>query len=227
MAPGMKHRPWSARPARRLTIGLVLPVALSLPGCVVPDDAGPRAIDPSSVPFSLLGTSTTTATEPHEPSVSHTAIPVYLVDNDTDQLVEVVRAVEEPGSVQVVLVELLSGPSGDELSSGLTSAVARSTTLLGVDGPREGVVTVNLSDDLSSISGEGQRLALAQVVFTVTAMPDVEGVLFAFEGKLSEVPDGQGQSTAEPLDRSDFATFDPTVPMPSPPTSPPEAASTE
>lgn len=207
-------------------ITLMASVVLILAGCVVPDDDAPRAIDPSTVPFSLLGTSTTASTEPPAPPVRQVAVPIYLVDNDTEQLVEVVRTVEAPRSVGEALAELLQGPSAEELARGLTSAISRSTTLLGVEGPRDGVVTVNLSDDLSSIGGQGQRLALAQVVFTVTAAPEIQGVLFAFEGEPSQVPDGQGQSTAEPLDRADFATFDPTVPTPPAPAPPQEVGST-
>lgn len=192
----------------------VVMVLFGLLGCAVPEDDEPRDLDPSSVPFSLLATSTTTTTEAQEPSVAQADVSVYLVDNDADQLVEVTRTVSAPASVRVALAELLSGPTGTELSSGLTSAISRSTALLGVDGPQGGVVTVNLSDDVSSIGGQSQRMALAQVVFTATAAPGVEGVLFAFEGEPSQVPDGQGQSTAEPLDRADFATFDPTAPEP-------------
>jgi spore germination protein GerM len=191
-------------------------VLFSLLGCAVPEDDEARDLDPSSVPFSLLATSTstTTTTEAQEPNVAQADVSVYLVDNDADQLVEVTRTVSAPASVRVALAELLSGPTGTELSSGLTSAISRSTALLGVDGPQGGVVTVNLSDDVSSIGGQSQRMALAQVVFTATAAPGVEGVLFAFEGEPKQVPDGQGQSTAEPLDRADFATFDPTAPEP-------------
>jgi spore germination protein GerM len=114
----------------------------------------------------------------------------------------------------------LRGPTEDELAQGLNSAIARSTVLLGVTGPQDGVVMVDLSDDLRSIGGPGQRLALAQVVFTATATADVTGVLFAFEGQPSEVPNGKGESTTEPLDRSDFATFDPTAPSPTSPQDP-------
>lgn len=199
------------RPVRPVILGLVVAVTMGLSGCVVPDDADPRAVDPSSVPFSLLGTSTTSVTEPQSPNARQVAIPIYLVGNDTAQLVEVTRVVSAPSTVRAALGELLNGPNTEELSNGLTSAIARSTELLGVDGPHEGVVTVNLSDDLRSISGQGQRLALAQVVYTVTAAPGVRGVLFAFEGDLSEVPNGEGQLTAEPLERSDFATFDPSA----------------
>ena len=215
-----------ARSAHSPAIALMASVALILAGCAVPDDDAPRAIDPSTVPFDLLGTSTTTSTEPQAPPVRQVAVPIYLVDNETEQLVEVVRTVEAPRSVRQALAELLQGPSAEELAEGLTSAISRSTTLLGVDGPHDRVVTVNLSDDLSSIGGQGQRLALAQVVFTVTAAPEVQGVLFAFEGELSQVPDGQGQSTAEPLDRADFATFDPNVATPPSPAPPQEVGST-
>lgn len=214
------------RSAHSPAIALMVPLALILAGCAVPDDDAARAIDPSTVPFSLLGTSTTSSTEPQAPPVREVTVPIYLVDNETDQLVEVVRTVEAPRSVGEALAELLRGPSADELARGLTSAISRSTTLLGTEGPRDGVVTVNLSDDLSSIGGQGQRLALAQVVFTVTAAPEIQGVLFAFEGEPSQVPDGQGQSTAEPLDRADFATFDPTAPTPPSPAPPQEVGST-
>lgn len=206
-------------------MALMVTVALMLPGCVVPDDDAPRAIDPSAVPFSLLGTSTTASTEPQAPPVREVEVPIYLVDSDTEQLVEVMRTVEAPRSVLEALAELLQGPNADELAEGLTSAISRSTTLLGIDGPHDGVVTVNLSDDLSGIGGQGQRLALAQVVFTVTAAPEIDGVLFAFEGEPSQVPDGQGQSTAEPLDRADFATFHPTVPTPPSPDPPQDVGS--
>jgi len=194
--------------ARVMVVALL---ALGFLGCAVPEDDAPRALEPASVPFSLLATSTTTTTVPQEPDVAQVALSVYLVDNDADQLVEVTRSVPAPGSVRVALTELLGGPTGQELNSGLTSAIARSTALLGVDGPVNGVVTVNLSDDVRTIGGQGQRMALAQVVFTATAAPGVTGVLFAFEGEPSQVPDGQGQSTAAPLDRADFATFDPTA----------------
>ncbi|CAN5702957.1 hypothetical protein BH24ACT2_BH24ACT2_14750 [soil metagenome] len=213
--------------AHKVLLRLLAVSALIFTGCAIPDDAAPRTLEPSGVPFSLLATSTTTTTEPQEPSVSQVPVSVYLVDNDADQLVEVTRSVPAPGSVRVALTELLGGPTGQELNSGLTSAIARSTALLGVDGPVNGVVTVNLSDDVRTIGGQGQRLALAQVVFTATAAPGVTGVLFAFEGEPSQVPDGQGQSTAAPLDRADFATFDATAPDSSPPTPPPEPAASE
>lgn len=205
--------------ARSLSV-ILMTAALLAGGCAIQDDPAPRAIDRSQVPFSLLATSTTTSTVPATPTALEVPTSIFLIDSDTDQLTEVVRAVSPPASVRAGLLELLRDPTEDELAQGLNSAIARSTVLLGVTGPQDGVVTVDLSDDLRSIGGLGQRLALAQVVFTATATAEVTGVLFAFEGRTSEVPNGQGESTTEPLDRSDFATFDPTAPPPPPPENP-------
>lgn len=208
-------------PSRRLALLAILSVA-AVAACSIQDDPEPRAIDRSQVPFSLLATSTTT-TEAVRPPIMEIPASIFLVDSDTEQLIEVMRMVAPPSSVRASIQELLEGPMGEELAMGLNSAIARSTVLLGVDGPRSGVVTIDLSDDLRSIGGQGQRLALAQMVFTATATPEVTGVLFAFEGEISEVPNGQGVSTTEPLNRADFATFDPSVPAPPPPEAP-EAA---
>jgi spore germination protein GerM len=186
---------------------LVIASLLATGGCGVPDDAEPRALAPESVPFSLLATSTTTTNEPMTPPAVDESVPVYLVDNESGQLVEVRRSVPAPASVREVLEELLQGPTEAELASGLSSSIPSSTQLLGVEGPVAGIVTVDLSD-LSGISGPGQRMALAQVVFTATGAAEVESVLFEFEGELSQAPNAEGESTSEPLSREDFAAFD-------------------
>ncbi len=205
---------------RHLASAVLLATVLVTGACAIQHDAQPRAIDRSQVPFSLLATSTTSA-EPATPMRAEVPTSIFLIDSNTEMLTEVLRPVPPPPSVRAGLLELLLGPTEEELARGLNSAITRSTTLLGVDGPRDGVVTVDLSDDLRSIGGQGQRLALAQVVFTATATPEVSAVRFAFEGQPSAVPDGQGASTTEPLDRTDFATFDPRAPLPPPAASPP------
>ena len=196
---------------------LVVLAVVLLAGCGVPDDDVPQALAPESVPFSLLATSTTTTTTvPKPPPLVDELVRVYLVDNLSGRLVEVSRPVPAPATVGRALQTLLEGPTEDELARGLSSSIAGSTQLLGVEGPAAGVVTVDLSD-LSGIAGEGQRVALAQVVFTATAAPDVQAVLFKFDGEPSEAPNAEGESTAEPLRREDFAVFDPNAAAPAPP----------
>lgn len=187
---------------------LVAAFALVLSGCGVQHDEQARTLPTDKVPFGLLATSTTTTTAPAATEVPAVPTPVYLVDNETGRLVEVQRSVAEPYSVRSALKELLEGPTDEELARGLRSNIASATELLGIIGPENGVVTIDLSD-LTGTAGEGQRLALAQIVFTVTAAPQVDRVLFRFKGEPSEVPNGAGESTGAPLSRADFATFDP------------------
>lgn len=196
----------------------VVPLLVGLlAGCGVPDDDVPRALAPESVPFSLLATSTTTTTTaPKPPPVVDEIVSVYLVDNLSGRLVEVPRPVPAPATVRQALQTLLEGPTEEELARGLSSSISGSTQLLGVEGPVAGIVTVDLSD-LSGIAGEGQRVALAQVVYTATAAPDVQAVLFKFDGEPSEAPNAEGESIAEPLRREDFAVFDPDAAAPAPP----------
>lgn len=189
---------------RRSVLGSLM-VVLAVAGCGVGNDGEPRALAPGGVPFSLMGTSTTTTTTP-DSAVDQVEVAVFLVNNESGQLVEVHRSVAGPASAKVALRELMRGATEDELDRGLRSAVPRSTELLGVEGPSDGLITIDLND-LTSISGQGQRLALAQLVFTSTAVPGVDRVLFEFEGEASEVPDAQGESTSRPLTRTDFSAY--------------------
>ncbi|MBW3547275.1 MAG: GerMN domain-containing protein [Actinobacteria bacterium] len=208
----------ASRPTRAVIVALAAFALLSSGACGIQHDDQARTLPTDKVPFGLLATSTTT-TAPQPPEAPAVPTSVYLVDNDTGQLVEVQRPVSAPPSVRSALEELLKGPTEQELDRGLRSNIASATELLAIIGPENGVVTIDLSD-LTGPTGEGQRLALAQIVYTVTALPDVDRVLFRFQGEAKEVPNAAGESTGEPLTRSDFAPFDPaatTTPDPPPP----------
>ncbi|MBW3627164.1 MAG: GerMN domain-containing protein [Actinobacteria bacterium] len=216
----LRCRPPAGGPTRAVVVALAL-AALVSGACGIQHDEQARTLPSDKVPFGLLATSTTTTTtqRPEAPAVPTS---VYLVDNETGQLVEVQRSVSAPPSVRTALQELLEGPTERELDQGLRSNIASATELLGIIGPENGVVTIDLSD-LTGPTGEGQRLALAQIVYTVTAQPQVDRVLFRFQGELKEVPNAAGESTGEPLSRSDFAPFDPAATTTSaPPPPPPE-----
>lgn len=209
------------RPTRAAVVALAALATLVSGACGIQHDEQARTLSSDKVPFGLLATSTTT-TAPQPPEAPAVPISVYLVDNDTGQLVEVQRSVSAPPSVRGAVQELLEGPTERELDQGLRSNIASATELLGIIGPENGVVTIDLTD-LTGTTGEGQRLALAQIVYTVTALPDVDRVLFRFKGEAKEVPNAAGESTGEPLARSDFAPFDPAATTTSaPPPPPPE-----
>jgi spore germination protein GerM len=57
---------------------------------------------------------------------------------------------------------------------------------------------------LNSLSGLDQKLAIAQIVLTLTSRPGVGQVLFSVEGKFISVPRGRGDSVASGI----AVTFD-------------------
>ena len=180
-------------------------------GCGVPDDARPRAIDPDNVPFALLAPTSSTPEPTIAGPTSLTPTVVFLVGQQ-GRLIETERMVRAPATLAKVVSALLSGVTDEDAARKRRSAIAPGTKLRGLDGPIGGLLTVDLSNDLLRVTGRRQIEALAQVVFTVTAVPDVERVLFEFEGRRHDVPRGDGELTSEPLNRRDFRSFQPLPP---------------
>ena len=188
---------------------LVALVALTLlaafvAACGVPNDHDPREIDTQNVPFSLLAPTagaTSTTTPPAQAPMAH--LTIYLADADGN-LVAVPRDVTAPGTVRKAIATLLNGPTTNEANR-LHTAITSDTKLLHISGPKDGLVTIDLSRQLLDVTGKQQIVALAQVVYTATSRRDVERVLFRVEGKPKEVPTGDGTLTAEPLDRLSYS----------------------
>jgi hypothetical protein len=86
-----------------------------------------------------------------------------------------------PAVIGAAVHSLLAGPSGSERRSGVGSAVPAGTQLLGVSLHR-GVATVDVTSDFQGQDVASQRLALAQLVYTVTGNPNVHGVTLHLDG---------------------------------------------
>lgn len=189
-------------------------------GCGIRTDDEPRAMSADSVPFDLLAPSTTSTTATTAPERT-SQVPIYLVDRN-GLLVEVTRKVPMPVEIRAVLAELLEGATDREAERGLRSAITGGTELIGVQlDLQTGVVALNLTGDITSVQGEALQLALAQVVYTATALRTVNGVLFEFDGEPTDVPDGEGALESTPLGRRDYTRFDPEVAATSTTTAPP------
>ena len=183
---------------RRLALVGSVVAALVLASCGVPKDNAPRQLDTRNVPFELLGPTTSTTVTAEGPTREVT---IFLAQGD-GRLAEVTREVEAPASLRKALQSLLAGPAADEAS--LSSAITTETKLLHLRGPVDGLVTIDLSRAMLDVTGRQQILALAQVVYTATAYPGVERVLFQFDGESREVPNGEGTLTSTPLGRLSY-----------------------
>jgi hypothetical protein len=194
--------------SRRAPAGLVAVLLVAVAACGVQQDDEPRALDAENVPFSLLAPTTTGPPETVVGDGEGTSRVVIYLSGADGLLWPTPRQVRGDATVAKAIEVLLVGATEEEADAQLSSFITSDTRLLGVEGPVDGVITVDLSRELLTITGRRQIQALAQVVFTATSLPSVDRVLFKFDGEQREVPNGDGELTASPLGRRHFRSFD-------------------
>ena len=144
-----------------------------------------------------------------EPPGTTTVRAMFFLGSFTDNpgLVPVLREVPETQAVgTAALTALLDGPNNAELGArpAMFTAIPEGTRLLGlrIEG---GIATVNLSREFESGGGSASVLGrLAQVVFTLTQFPTIQGVKFELDGEPVEVFSGEGVVLSEPVARDDY-----------------------
>lgn len=174
-------------------------------GCGVGTEAAPQVLGRHSVPFGLLAPATTTTTTPQP---THTQIVIYLAASLG--IVPVTRTVQSaPASAQDVLKALSAGPTAAESSGGLTSALT-SATPLRLSSIQGGVVSVDVPASFEALGGQEQIVAAAQLVFSLTALTGISGVVLLVSGQPTQVPTAGGSLSQGPLTRADYRALSPT-----------------
>jgi spore germination protein GerM len=192
-------------PRHRLVAALLAGAAV-VAGCGVQGDGAPRALSPDVVPDELLAPSTSTPPQA-EPETGQVAT-VYLVDN-RERLRAVERTLPSPVLIVNVLDSLLQGATDEEAEDGLRSEVPNGTAVNGIDRLDRDVITIDLSEEFAETTADGELLAQAQIVHTVSALPNVRGVLFLVDGRPREGADDDAKLTSSPLTVEDFEDFAP------------------
>jgi spore germination protein GerM len=192
---------------------LVIVLALTLIGCAVEGDGQFSPIARSEIPFGLADAATTTA-----PTTTTTTIVVTDDDNTVmeevvdlyyllgSRLFRVQTTVVSPATPDQVLTFLhsnsLSGPSYVGLRSALPTTFEATITV------NRGVAEVDAGGSfLRSIAPSDQRLAVAQLVATLTSRPGIGQVVFAVDGEQIAVPRGRGDvvPAGTPVTFEDYA----------------------
>jgi spore germination protein GerM len=145
--------------------------------------------------------------EPAAPQTGQVAT-VYLVDN-LERLRPAVRTLPSPVLIATVLNSLLQGATDEEAENGLRSEVPAGTTVNGIDRLDADVIAVDLSEEFAETTADGELLAQAQIVYTVTELGNVRGVLFLVDGRPREGADDDAKLTSSPLTIEDFEDFAP------------------
>jgi hypothetical protein len=183
--------------------------ALALSACGIPVDSRPTALSRQGVPFGLLqptGPSSTVA--PVQPSPVDVPVQIFLFGTN-GHLVAVDRDLPVTASdLAAVVGALVVGPTDAEARAGIQSALPALTTVLPGTAIAGGVATVNLGGTFGQLVGTQEIEAVAQVVFTASALPGVTGVTFELSGSPVAVPVASGADV--PV--ATTAPFAPTAP---------------
>jgi spore germination protein GerM len=100
--------------------------------------------------------------------------------------------VSDRSAIEVVVAMLLQGPTPAEQQDGYRTAIPPATELLGVS-VENGLADVNLTAQFEAAGAEVlQKFRVAQVVWTLTELPEVDAVQFRIHGAPQPVIDQFG-----------------------------------
>jgi hypothetical protein len=178
--------------------GVVAAVALGLSACSIGTQASPV---PASAP-----TATSTSSGPSRQGVP-LSVQVYLVQGD--RLVRLTRTVPPGAGLEPSFVGLAVPLTPAMAARGIRSALPIASTPLQGVVDQDGVARITLPTGFERISVHEQSLAMAQLVFTVTANSLAQSVQLV-QGKRSlPMPDPSGQLVTRPVTRVDYAAYNP------------------
>lgn len=189
---------------RRQLHAVVALLLVTVVGCGVSEEAAPRGIDSGAVPFGLL--------EPRAPSTTSTTAAVPRVTIEVffvagDRLTTVRREVAAAAVLSTALDAVEAGPSDAEASAGLRNALPEDAVTRVTSS--SSVANVDLAASFAAVDPAEQLLAIAQIVFTASAVTGVDSVAFSVEGRPAEVPIDGASLVSRPVARSDYTSVAP------------------
>jgi hypothetical protein len=195
---------------------LVVVAALALAGCGISrsQSDGPAASPAASVPPSPTPSAASPSASPAiSPSASPDARTVVSAYFLRGQFVGTTHrsVVATSAPAEAALRELLIGPTAEERAAGLHTQIPAGTRLLGLT-IRNGMATVDLSGEFAAgVDPREDRGRLAQVVYTLTQFPNVNGVRFRIDGVPLIFLNGEGVAQTRPQTRRSFEDVTPAI----------------
>ena len=178
--------------SRRAWTGAAVVLALLSAGCGVRGESTPTRLEEIALPPEPVPAEA-------RPEDEGPATVVFFVRGER---LEAVERSTTP-SLTAAMRGLLEGPRETEAEGGLRSAVPAGTSLRSAS-LADGLATVDLSEEFSSVVGPEQVLAIAQVVYTATSIEGVAEVRFAIDGEPIDAARGDGSLSTGPVRRDDY-----------------------
>jgi Sporulation and spore germination len=189
--------------ARATAAAALLGLTLAVSACGVPSQDTAKKTEAKDVPFGLLDENSGVDSINQ---LGDRDVVIFLAKNG--RLIRAGRKVAPPVTLERVLRKLGQGPTRAEVATGTRSALPdgesfESVTLSG------GTATVDLSPPFTALSGNDQLLALAQIVWSLTARPGIGQVQFTLGGAAIDIPRANGSLTPSPVSRDDYLSLSP------------------
>jgi spore germination protein GerM len=176
----------------RRAAALFAPLLLLLASCGLRADSKPHDV-PEDNQVDLSGPSVGTNASGAER--------IYLVEPGEDQLLRSVK--REATSARELMDALLRGPSPTELDDGYSSAIPSTVKLIRAR-EQPPFLYVDVTDELTDLSGQGLLQALAQIVYTGSELDGVDRVQITVNGDVIAWPKADLESSTEPLSTYDY-----------------------
>ncbi len=187
----------SASPTRRSGWLVLVAVLIGTVGCGIGPDSSPRDVAPNERSLTVNAVS--------DGDEAGGTSRIYLVApseaGDPSLLRSTSRDVE-PGATPLIK-SLLAGPNDDELAMRLVTNIPRETQLLSTR-PSGDVLFVDVTPEITELSGELLVLAVAQIVFTAAEIDGVRAVRLRVNGQDQRWPKGDGETRDGELTVYDF-----------------------
>ncbi len=178
---------------KRTGLSRTLWLVIACASCAIPAGGDFQAIPDSEVPYELSSPRTTFApsavTTLPGSDTSTEAIDAYFISNS--RVLKIVRLVAAPAGPDQALATLSALDTQDPALAGLRTAIPK--TFSATVSVERGVASVDSTRGLlDTLSPLDQRLAVAQIVLTLTSRPGIGQVLFSVDGVPTGVPRGRG-----------------------------------
>jgi spore germination protein GerM len=178
---------------KRTGLSRTLWLVIACASCAIPAGGDFQAIPDSEVPYELSSPRTTLApsavTTLPGSDTSTEAIDTYFISNS--RVLKIVRLVAAPAGPDQALATLSALDTQDPALAGLRTAIPN--TFSATVSVERGVASVDSTRGLlDTLSPLDQRLAVAQIVLTLTSRPGIGQVLFSVDGVPTGVPRGRG-----------------------------------
>jgi germination protein M len=196
--------------------GVATPLPTAEPSLELPSsEPTPGAPSPTGSAAAVQSTPGPSAATSPATAGTTTVRAYFFLGSFTDNagLVPVLREVPKTQAVGAAAMDaLLAGPNDKELgaSPAMYTTIPEGTIFLGLTIDK-GIATVNLSREFEQSDTVSSNERLAQVVYTLTQFPTIDGVRFQLDGTSVTTFGSEGIDLTAPVDRSTYTSALPAI----------------